>query len=115
MCSYLWDTDAATGTLFHASKDSMTSGQTVYRQVPNMNPTASRSLQASVEIASGLTLSNATLDVQCQAAARGRPFDLAVNNCQRFCTQILQRLVNNAIITQEQFDALEAKGFEPLF
>lgn len=83
--------------------------------MPNINPTASRSLQASVEIASGLTLSDATLDVQCQAAAQGRPFDLAVNNCQRFCTQILQRLVNNAIITREQFDALGAKGFEPLF
>jgi hypothetical protein len=72
-------------------------------------PTVSKSLQASLEIASATTFSNATLDVRCQAAARTRPFDLAVNNCQRFCTHILQRLVNNAIISQERFDALRTK------
>jgi hypothetical protein len=59
-------------------------------------------------------LTNDALDVQCRAAAQDRPFDLVVNNCQRFCSQILQRLVNNGTITQDQFDALAAKGFQPL-
>jgi hypothetical protein len=86
----------------------------VYQQVLNINPTASRSLQASVEVASGLVLTDDALDVQCRAGAQGRPFDLVVNNCQRFCSQILQRLVNNRIITQDQFNALAAKGFQPL-
>ena len=65
-------------------------------------------------VASGLTLDDAGLDVQCRAAAEGRPFDLVVNNCQRFCTQILQRLVNSGVLTEEQFYALPAKGFQPL-
>ena len=82
--------------------------------MPNINPVASASLRASVEVASGLVLTNSMLDVQCRAAAQGRPFDLVVNNCQRFCSQILQRLVNNGIITQDQFDALAEKGFQPL-
>lgn len=59
-------------------------------------------------------VTNDALDVQCRAAAQNRPFDLVVNNCQRFCSQILQRLVNNGTITQDQFDALAAKGFQPL-
>lgn len=86
-----------------------------YERIPGMNIRSSRSLRASVEIATGLALTDRQLDVQCRSAAHGRPFDLAVNNCQRFCTQILQRLVNSGIITQQEFDALEAKGFQPLF
>ena len=86
-----------------------------YQQVKNIRPTASRSLRASVEVASGLVLTDDMLDVQCRAAAQNRPFDLAVNNCQRFCTQVLQRLVNNGTISQTQFAALASKGFQPLF
>ena len=82
--------------------------------MPNINPTVSRSLSVSVEVASGLVLTNDMLDTQCRAAEQGRPFDLVVNNCQRFCSQILQRLVNHGSITQDQFDALAAKGFQPL-
>ncbi|EER39929.1 predicted protein [Histoplasma capsulatum var. duboisii H88] len=111
---YLWDAHAETGTLFHARKDSLASGQTLYEPIADVSPMASRSLRASVEVASGLALSDEALDVQCRAAAQNRPFDLVVNNCQKFCSQILQRLVNNGTITQGQFDALAVKGFQPL-
>ena len=47
-----------------------------------------KSLEVSVEIASGLVLTNDTLDVQ--------------------------RLIGNRTITQDQFDALAAKGFHSL-
>ncbi|OAX85254.1 hypothetical protein ACJ72_00376 [Emergomyces africanus] len=82
--------------------------------IKDVSPMASRSLRASVEVASGLALSDEALDVQCRAAAQNRPFDLVANNCQKFCSQILQRLVNNGAITQGQFDALAVKGFQPL-
>ncbi|KAJ5796414.1 uncharacterized protein N7518_004954 [Penicillium psychrosexuale] len=85
-----------------------------YEPLPNVNPAVSRLLHASVEIASGINLTNDALDVQCCAAAQNRLFDLIVNNCLRFCTEILQRLVNNGTITQDQFDALAEKGFQPL-
>lgn len=74
----------------------------------NINPATSRSLEASVEIATGLNLTDDELDALCIAAAENRPFDLVVNNCQRFCHEILQRLVGDGTITQDQVDALAA-------
>ncbi|KAI3126333.1 hypothetical protein CBS147326_7606 [Penicillium roqueforti] len=111
---FLWDAPAATGTLFHASKASLLSGTTSYEPMDNINPATSRSLQASVEIATGLNLTDDELDALCIAAAENRPFDLVVNNRQRFCHEILQRLVGDGTITQDQVDALAAKGFHPL-
>lgn len=67
-----------------------------------------------MEVASQLALTDAMVDVQCRAAAQNRPSDLVVNNCQRFCSEILHRLVNNGTITQDQFNALAQKGFQPL-
>ncbi|TAQ87788.1 hypothetical protein B7494_g3869 [Chlorociboria aeruginascens] len=86
----------------------------VYERIPSLTPTTSHSLKRSVEVANGLQLDDSVLEVQCRAAAQDRQFDLVVNNCQRFCTEILQRLVNNGIITEEQYNALPAKGFTPL-
>ncbi|KAK2799657.1 hypothetical protein FQN51_006789 [Onygenales sp. PD_10] len=45
---------------------------------------------------------------------QNRPFDLVVNYCQGFCSEILPRLVNSGTITQVLFDGLAAKGFQPL-
>jgi hypothetical protein len=78
-----------------------------------LNPTICEN-RASVEVGSGLSLTKLVLHKTCGATARGRPFDLVVNNCQRFCSHILQGLLDNGTITQDQFDALAAKGFEPL-
>ena len=86
----------------------------MYSIIYHMQPHKSGSLKRSVVVANGLQLDDIALDVQCRAAAEGRPFDLVVHNCQRFCTEILRRLVNNDIITEEQYNELSAKGFTPL-
>ncbi|OJD13892.1 hypothetical protein ACJ73_09149 [Blastomyces percursus] len=70
---YLWDAHAETGTLFHARKDSLASGQTLYEPIADVSPMASRSLRSSVEVASGLALSDEALDVQCRAARKIAP------------------------------------------
>ncbi|OAL70348.1 hypothetical protein A7D00_5314 [Trichophyton violaceum] len=110
----LQEQGAKSGRLFHVTKESYRTGMTDYRQDMNIVPTFSASLRASVEVASGLDLDVDTLDRLCIEVARGRRFDFVVNNCQRFCAQVLQRLVQNGTITQAQFDALATKGFRPL-
>ncbi|KGQ01156.1 hypothetical protein PAAG_12194 [Paracoccidioides lutzii Pb01] len=82
--------------------------------VRNVNPMASSSLRALVEVASGVRLTDQMLDAHCISAAHDRSFDLVYNNSQRFCSQVLQRLVYNRVITQSQFDELAMKGFQPL-
>ncbi|KAK2855533.1 hypothetical protein FQN49_005100 [Arthroderma sp. PD_2] len=111
---FLREEGAERGTLFHAAKDSLTRGMTEPEAVPGINPRATKSLRASVEVASGLALDSGTLNNICNQVAENRRFDFIVNNCQRFCSQILQRLVDDGTITQAQFDALAIKGFRPL-
>ncbi|EEH23072.1 hypothetical protein PABG_05283 [Paracoccidioides brasiliensis Pb03] len=110
----LWNPNAPSGSLFHVSKESLASGQTSYRLVRNVNPMASSSLRALVEVASGVRLTDQMLDAHCISIAHDRSFDLVYNNSQRFCSQVLQRLVYNRVITQSQFDELALKGFQPL-
>lgn len=50
----------------------------------------------------------------CKYVADDRPFDLVVNNCQRWCSQVLVYLVEEGYITRAQLAALTAKGFTPL-
>ncbi|KAJ5895557.1 hypothetical protein N7495_007248 [Penicillium taxi] len=75
--------NAVTGTIYHATKELLKSGQTLYEPVLNMFPVSTNSLRASVEIASGLKLTDQELDVQCRSAAIDRSFDIVFNNCQR--------------------------------
>ncbi|KAI0791991.1 hypothetical protein C8Q75DRAFT_614392 [Abortiporus biennis] len=111
---YLANDGATSGTLFHASKDSMTTRQTVYQSIPNFSATQSHSLRSAVVVKAGSNLTTSIIDTQCRAAAQNRPFDLIKNNCQKFCSQVLVRLKNSGHITQAEFDALERKGFKPI-
>ncbi|KZT03198.1 uncharacterized protein LAESUDRAFT_377583 [Laetiporus sulphureus 93-53] len=111
---FLAQNGAPTGTLFRVSKESLI-GRTNYPgPIVDQKPTDSSSLRSVVIIKSGSNITDAALHTACLAAAQGRPFDLIVNNCQRFCTEVLVRLVNAAYISQAEFDALASKGFTPL-
>lgn len=83
--------------------------------MPDVEPAYSATLKRSVIVASELELDFATLHPLCEAAAVNRPFDLVVNNCQRFCSEVLRRLVNRGVLTEDQYNQLEAKGFTPIF
>ncbi|PGG96836.1 hypothetical protein AJ79_09442 [Helicocarpus griseus UAMH5409] len=74
----------------------------------------SSKIRRSVEVATDLPLNDEVMDQQCKAAADGRPFDLVVNNCQRYASEVLVRLRNSGAITKQQFAALPKKGFKPL-
>ncbi|KAF3491890.1 uncharacterized protein GIQ15_01407 [Arthroderma uncinatum] len=103
-----------TGELFHAGKGSLITGMTRFEVIPDVEPVNSSSIRASVEVAAELHLSNHELTAICKEVEKGRRFDLIVNNCQRFCAQVLERLVANGTLTQAQYDALATKGFRPL-
>ncbi len=85
-----------------------------YRMERNISLQRSGTLRSCIEIATQLPLTRNLLDQQCQAAAAGRTFDLAFNNCQRFVTDVLIRLVNSGVISQAQYRQLAARGFAPL-
>ncbi|KZT65065.1 hypothetical protein DAEQUDRAFT_731795 [Daedalea quercina L-15889] len=109
---YLYSPGERSGTLYHVSKESIVGATKYDRQ--RFTPTISQSLRQSVEVASGLALDEGTLNLVCARLAHNRPFDLVVNNCQRYCTEVLVELVRNGTLTQAQFDALSRKGFTPL-
>lgn len=83
-------------------------------RIRNFIPQNTSSLRAAVQVASGLQLDSERLRKLCQAIAKDRPFDLVVNNCQAFCTEILVELVRDGTITRAEFDALATKGFTPI-
>ncbi|CAD0087968.1 unnamed protein product [Aureobasidium vineae] len=80
----------------------------------DITPQHTKSLKRSIIVANELQLDEETLNSLCKAAAQNRAFDLVVNNCQRFCTEILQRLVNNGYITRQQFATLPEKDLPQL-
>lgn len=83
-------------------------------RIAAMNPRQSRSLTQFVEVSSNVRLTGDELEGICRRIAHNRPFDLVVNNCQRFCSEVLEYLVEAGHITQAELDALGAKGFHPL-
>ncbi|EPS95489.1 hypothetical protein FOMPIDRAFT_1132325 [Fomitopsis schrenkii] len=102
------------GDLFHILKDSDHARRTQLERVARKNPRRSSSLSQFVEVASNLSLTPERLHEICLRIADGRPFDLIVNNCQRFCSEVLEYLVATGWITQAELDALSTKGFRPL-
>jgi hypothetical protein len=85
-----------------------------HRHLEGFIPHQTKSLRAAVQVASGLRLDFDRLKALCEAIASDRPFDLVVNNCQAFCTEVLVELVRNGTITRAEFDALATKGFTPI-
>ena len=79
-----------------------------------MNPRNTKSLSRYVEVTSELSLTKDTFIAICKHLAHDRPFDLIVNNCQRWCSEVLMHLVHDGWITQAHVDALTEKGFTPL-
>ncbi|PGH05706.1 hypothetical protein AJ79_06722 [Helicocarpus griseus UAMH5409] len=72
---YLWDNQqgANGGTLFHAHKESLSAGRKIYRPAPQQNPMNFRSLRASVEVSSGLSLTDGELNRLCDEVAKDPP------------------------------------------
>lgn len=112
---YLAESNSAVGTLFHATKASLRTGKTQYKPIDHVNPNHSKSLRRVVLVTSNSVLTTRVLDTICDAAAQGRPFDLIVNNCQRFCTEVLITLVSMGYVSQAEFESLRIKGFTPLW
>ncbi|KAK2880087.1 hypothetical protein FQN49_000601 [Arthroderma sp. PD_2] len=111
---YLENEGAASGTLFHASKESL-AGETRYKYATGTKARQSKNLRSAILVKSGTQLTFGLLHPICKATAQGRPFDLVVNNCQRFCSEILVKLVNSGHISAADFANLKNKGFTPLF
>ncbi|PGH18103.1 hypothetical protein AJ79_00731 [Helicocarpus griseus UAMH5409] len=112
---FLWNEKTLKGDIFHASKDGVMAGRTDPMWDANEAVTRlGRSLKKRVEIARGLQITPDQLYEISVDVADGRRFDLLVNNCQRYVTEILNRLVQGGHITRQQVDALAAKGFKPI-
>lgn len=77
------------------------------------NPFLSKSLTRLVEVASGIDMTRNDFLFMCYHLADDLPFDFVVNNCQRWCSEVLAHLVETGYITQAQVAALTAKGFTP--
>lgn len=109
---YLVETGHHTGRVYHVSKDQVVGAQTVFSNF-NMTPTQSKGIRASTLIAN-VNFDNDYMDAICQAVSKERRFDLVVNNCQRWCAQVLAELVKHGKLTEAEVKALKSKGFQPL-
>lgn len=109
---FLVNSGARRGQVYHVAKDQIVGGMTNYSSFET-TPTQSKGIRQANLIAD-VAFDEQYMDAICQAVSKERKFDLIVNNCQRWCAQILAELVRHGQLTQAQVDALKARGFEPL-
>jgi len=102
------------GILHHASKESYTSGQTAYEFKP-YTPTRSHGLIKAVKVATmPSNFTDTDMQTICNIISAQRSFNLATNNCQKWCTEILEKMVAQGLITVTTAD-LQNQGFVPLW
>ena len=102
------------GVLHHASKDSYTSGQTEY-EFRVYTPTRSHGLIKAAKVATMPTnFTDTDMQTICKIVSTQRSFNLATNNCQKWCTEILEKMIAQSLITVTPAD-LQAQGFVPLW
>lgn len=90
---YLVDSGAAKGQAYHVAKDQLVGGMTKYSSFQS-TPTHSKGIRQAQLIAD-VSFDDQYMDAICQAVSKERKFDLIVNNCQRWCAQILAELVEH--------------------
>ncbi|PGH02323.1 hypothetical protein AJ79_07662 [Helicocarpus griseus UAMH5409] len=101
------------GVLYHASKsepDKMTKA----RSDPKHHDRLGQSYKTEVEVAPNVDIAHDELKAIVEDVAKNRRFVLIKNNCQRFVTEVLDRLVKRGKITKQQVKALPKKGFRPI-